>query len=697
MKKFLFTLAALLMAGSAFAAEVTTIDHEFTADEIGKVFLLPINLTVDNEYINGWDFTMTYPEGLTVGTVKVNSVLTQMVPSNADGDLAVVSPMGEAKPEHIVGAYGTAGYWDENDDGVFESYGAVKLGPDGTIKMYEIRITPTAEFTGGDVTIEWMVSGGFDLRNGQDGSLKVNGTAVAHLTVAAAPQPVVAPEPTFDWSAESFTMEAVCEGHDVVLMIDGQEVDNPYTVEQTYEEQKITFTAYTKANANEDENSATVTSDEVTIPAKQKTASNKPTITVTPGDDVYTIEATGTGTVELYINGEKVEGTTYTVARPAYGEDPITVEVKATNLDSDPAGEIQYEVAEDSKTVTVPAKDPKYYQTKTPTVAVTEGADAYTLTATCEDEGQVVLVVQYIDDETGALTKVEYENGTVTINRTDKNQYINYWAVATANIPDGYDGVYPASSQTVYDYEIPAKEVVEDPTLAGQIVFSDVNQENGQFTVKYVGDEAGVTITLDDETIELVRDVENKYQLPDYGTYNVTATAAAAGYKSIDKDATLVWTKTEPAEKPGVPKVLTETTDETVTVSATAEGAADKDVTIYLWDPEANNGEGDFVRDDEGNPVAINNPSSYTRTEEDQTFYVKVVATNEAGETWSDPIPVNIPKKTPTGVDELVNGKTVAGVRYFNMAGQEMQEANGVTIVVTTYTDGTTSAVKVIK
>ncbi|MBQ7204838.1 MAG: DUF4465 domain-containing protein, partial [Muribaculaceae bacterium] len=54
-------------------------------------------------------------------------------------------------------------------------------------------------------------------------------------------------------------------------------------------------------------------------------------------------------------------------------------------------------------------------------------------------------------------------------------------------------------------------------------------------------------------------------------------------------------------------------------------------------------------------------------------------------------------KGVDTGVDEVVNGKTVAGVRYFNMAGQEMQQANGVTIVVTTYTDGTTSAVKVIK
>ena len=50
-----------------------------------------------------------------------------------------------------------------------------------------------------------------------------------------------------------------------------------------------------------------------------------------------------------------------------------------------------------------------------------------------------------------------------------------------------------------------------------------------------------------------------------------------------------------------------------------------------------------------------------------------------------------------TSISEMMNGKTVAGVRYFNMAGQEMTQANGLTIVVTTYTDGTTNAVKVVK
>ena len=49
------------------------------------------------------------------------------------------------------------------------------------------------------------------------------------------------------------------------------------------------------------------------------------------------------------------------------------------------------------------------------------------------------------------------------------------------------------------------------------------------------------------------------------------------------------------------------------------------------------------------------------------------------------------------GVNEMNADKTVAGKRYFNMAGQEMQEANGMTIVVTTYSDGTTSVAKVVK
>jgi hypothetical protein len=53
--------------------------------------------------------------------------------------------------------------------------------------------------------------------------------------------------------------------------------------------------------------------------------------------------------------------------------------------------------------------------------------------------------------------------------------------------------------------------------------------------------------------------------------------------------------------------------------------------------------------------------------------------------------------KEGSSVNELAAGKAVAGVSYYNVMGQQMQEANGVTIVVTRYTDGSMSTSKVIK
>ena len=86
----------------------------------------------------------------------------------------------------------------------------------------------------------------------------------------------------------------------------------------------------------------------------------------------------------------------------------------------------------------------------------------------------------------------------------------------------------------------------------------------------------------------------------------------------------------------------------------------------------------------------------YASTTADVTYVVTATA-QEEGKDISDPATKTIEIAQWDSVNELVNGKTVAGVRYYNMAGQEMQQANGMTIVVTTYTDGTTSAVKVIK
>ena len=104
-----------------------------------------------------------------------------------------------------------------------------------------------------------------------------------------------------------------------------------------------------------------------------------------------------------------------------------------------------------------------------------------------------------------------------------------------------------------------------------------------------------------------------------------------------------------------------------------------------------------FIVDEDGNRVEVTNPFIVNRTDEDQIVEIVAVAHIDGQIDGETVITVLVPAKVITGIDEVINGKTVAGVRYYNMAGQEMQEANGMTIVVTTYTDGTTTAVKVMK
>ncbi len=44
-----------------------------------------------------------------------------------------------------------------------------------------------------------------------------------------------------------------------------------------------------------------------------------------------------------------------------------------------------------------------------------------------------------------------------------------------------------------------------------------------------------------------------------------------------------------------------------------------------------------------------------------------------------------------------IDGKEIADVRYYNLAGQQVTQPSGLTIQVTTYTTGTRTATKVIK
>ena len=341
MKKFLFTLAALLMAGSAFAGNVYIPDTEFTEDQIGKVQLLPVYLVLDNEYVNGWDFVFEYPEGLTVGSLKKNNaVLNQTAAINEDGDEETVSVVLNGDAYHNIGAIIQGGYWDPDGDGVYELYGAVKIGPTGEFKLYEIRVTPTEEFKGGDITITWMYSGGFDNRNGQP-KCQDSGVTTVHLTAPSVPEPEVTEKPVItvvvDEEAQTVTITATGAG-EVILYNDDVEVARgegvaeyvvPFTEDPEGEEMGFSATAQEPGKEVSEYAVATVEipGKPVTPPEPEVTA--VPEVNVNVTEDAVIITAVGDGEVVLYVNDEAVENP-YTIARPEAGEEAVTYYVYAT-------------------------------------------------------------------------------------------------------------------------------------------------------------------------------------------------------------------------------------------------------------------------------------------------------------------------------------------------------------------------------
>ena len=136
---------------------------------------------------------------------------------------------------------------------------------EGTVLLYIdgvlINGSTTYTFTKADEQVEHIVTA-----TAQESGKEISEVTTLEVIIPAL---VYAPEPTFNWAEQSLTMNAVCGGHEVVLKLNEEEISNPYTVEQTEEEQTITFTAYTKLiEGEEDRNSVEIESEEIIIPAR---------------------------------------------------------------------------------------------------------------------------------------------------------------------------------------------------------------------------------------------------------------------------------------------------------------------------------------------------------------------------------------------------------------------------------------------
>ena len=211
---------------------------------------------------------------------------------------------------------------------------------EGTVLLYIdgvlISGSTTYTFTKTDEQVEHIVTA-----TAQESGKEISEVTTLEVTIPAL---VYAPEPTFNWAEQSLTMSAICENHEVVLMLGGNVVENPYQAEQEDETYALVFTAYTVAGQGEDVNSAEIESDEVSVPAIENYGDepDEPEILTLEGnilvskptvEGIVEVSYSGGETVvfEITLNGQEQVGTEIQLVE---GKNLLEVTVSASGYNS---------------------------------------------------------------------------------------------------------------------------------------------------------------------------------------------------------------------------------------------------------------------------------------------------------------------------------------------------------------------------
>ena len=588
MKKFLFTLAALLMAGSMFADTYFYVaPFDVTTEQVGTNITVPVAAHLD-QAINAGTIYFTMPEGLVLRRIEQGADLNNLTYTDDWGDeWPADQTVFVANVQTTSFGFATAnkGYYEV--DGAWVEYGAVKLMPGDYTEIAKLTIRVTDAFTGGDIVTRAELSCGEDARPDVEG-------------------PVTLPSATHT---------------DPVTFNGGATQPEALTADITIGDADGLFVPVTVTNVNDPEATIVVTANDVEYPIVDGG------ITLPEYDTDYHVVVTVTA------KGENYTGTV--------------------------------DAAKDVHTGVKPA-DP---DAATPVITFTPNEAGVAVNI----ENYTEYTIKVDGDVVDQVRTLPYQ-----VNKTHAAQHIEVYA---KNAPQGYTAV---DDTETYDLAALPNTPSAEATLGE--THRDANNV-------YVPVNGNVTkVTVDGDEVELVNgEIVLPRQDANYTPVIVIVTNDGQYYDDTEVtfDNIVVPAKLVAPEIVVDTQVLTQWIDpdndgvfEQVkgeVVTFTIETTYDGQVFYTIDGSEAIQYTGEAV------PVEGNGTHTVT---------AYVVVNGEVTPIAEKVITVN---NDYTGVNEIANGKAVAGVRYFNMAGQEMTEANGVTIVVTTYTDGTTSAVKVMK
>ena len=427
MRNLLLTLVALFMVNTAMADNYLYLD-EVSIPSSERQITVPVKAHFDGR-LNVFQLDLVYPEGLTpVGF------------ENGEGlNVAYYNETGHRQIEHVnmtanngytrfMAVIWNQGYWQPEGSGSYECYGSVKWEAGDYDEMFLLTLEADEYFYEGVISMTTQVTSTAT----EYGELL---TMTTECPVHIMYEPEQTPMPTIIWEADNNYVTVMAEGEgDVHLYIDGEEVDNPFMIERSYD-QDIEFDATATAQLNGQLISETAY-EHIYVEAIPKMDVPAPVITCNMEDDratVYVEWPESDGDRVLIVNGEwydpymmPIEFMRYEVTQD-YVIEAYTTEGPTFN-----------ESYHTSYAFTIPGWD----YVPVPVIEVQVNDDAVVVTAT--GEGDVLL---YIDGE-------EVEN-PYSLPREENEYYVE--AMATAHV----DGMLDTSYTTIVT--VPAKETGPTP------------------------------------------------------------------------------------------------------------------------------------------------------------------------------------------------------------------------------------------
>ena len=323
MKKFLFTLAAILMAGSLYAGEYfVCADTQIAQDQIGKNVNIDVKAHFD-AYVSAWLTEIFLPENVSLVGVKKGADMT-LTFLDEFGDETSIAPDITRQGTKLIVAVMAAQY---SEDG--EMYGVAKWAPGDYDQMMIMVVKCTEEFQGGEVKLVTDFSCGQDTRPeiNENRSSQRAGEGISQLTVEGAGPvvPEVTEKPAITWEEVEGGVQVTATGNGHIclyvedeLVAEGEGTATYFIASTELEEEYgVSATAQEDGKEISDPAVETVWVPGIGTPEPEKT----PDPVINYDDETFTVNVTGNGTIHVYVDGEEVTNP-YTFEQ---GEEDVTL------------------------------------------------------------------------------------------------------------------------------------------------------------------------------------------------------------------------------------------------------------------------------------------------------------------------------------------------------------------------------------